>query len=794
MKRSRLLVLGLAFGLLPWAAAGDPLAGTPDFGTSVSRSFEARSLFSNPAGLGFETALDGPSFGAATLFSVDEATRFERAFALQAGPFGLGYESLRGDFGTASRVRAGLGWTVAPWLFAGLRSAWNSFPVASYWTFDLGLQLRPWRYASFGAVFNGVNQPTLASARQPIQYIFGVTVRPPGVAERWLEASFDADTRGDAFGRHWDSMGTLRVGPFDGWRVQLGYHSRMQWQAGLRFDLGAGSFLAATQPSPRTDRRWLGGIAFSSRQLEGAKKPEAAEVTVDGGLREKGTDGNLFRPGAPAFGELMAALDRVANDSRIRELQLRLERFPLGWAATFELQDALFRLRQSGKRVVLFLGQVGMREYAIAAAASEIVVDPAGELKLLGFRAQRYFLKGTLEKVGVEPQFLAAGKYKSAPEQFTQKQSSAAAKEAIESLLEGLGNEYAARLKKVRATAHTAWPTVLEQGLVGPAEAKRLGLIDTVEPMTAWKKRNDRAVASLRVPRRERLALPRRIAVVTVEGSLLRHEIPGSNLLDAEIATPDQLEEDIDHALADRLVDGIVLRVNSGGGEILASNELAQQVIRAAAAKPLVVSMGDAAASGGYFLAAPAPIVFAAPSTITGSIGVFLGSFHLEELYKKIDLHKETISRAPLANLDSESKSWTTKERDVYQRRVTEYYKLFTSYVAEQRKLDPKDVEASAQGRVWLGTAAKERKLVDRLGGLGDAIAETAVRAGGTSGDYDLRFFRKPRGFFDVLDLTPPVSAWLPLPKGSQQALRRAWLEAKLLEEPYLYFEPVSVE
>jgi protease-4 len=232
------------------------------------------------------------------------------------------------------------------------------------------------------------------------------------------------------------------------------------------------------------------------------------------------------------------------------------------------------------------------------------------------------------------------------------------------------------------------------------------------------------------------------------------------------------------------------VRVASGGGEIGASHAMAEAVLKAKKDKPVYVSMGDVAASGGYYLAAPASKIFASPTTLTGSIGVFLGSVHLEGLYEKIGLRKETLSRAPLAEIDSEARRWGAAERAVYQRRLDEYYGLFTAFVAAQRKLSAEAVEKAAQGRVWLGRGAQSLGLVDGLGGLDATLDALAAATGNELARTDVRLYRRARGLFD-LDLSEAVGVSL---DGLPDGVRAAFDLATRTREPFWFYEPLRLD
>lgn len=762
----------------------------------MSGAFQARSLFSNPASLAFESALNGSNPSLAILGTGDRGPETGHvAASLALGNFALGYERSVGSVGGAfSRVRLASAQAWTPWLYTALRGNW-AFPgaagVSSYTSFDFGLQLRPSPYFAIGAMWNGINEPEVAGVRQSAQYVFGLTVRPPGALERRLEASFDVDTPGDAFGKTWGWMTTVRGEVVDGVRVSVGYHKDFQWQFGLRVDLDRASVFGTFEPSGSSPRGGLVGVQSTLYPRERSLATGSVRVVdVSGGTTEKGRAPTLFSPGKPSFTETLRQLRRLEADRSVRAVELEIDRFPLGLAAAEEFRDAMARVRASGKEVTAFLSSGGVREYLVASAANRIVMDPAGELRFPGFRASRYFFRGTLDKLGIEASLLAKGRYKSAPEAFTRKESSPESKESSMQIVDGAEKEFLALTGKSGRLDGTKWRAVLDRAFLGAEDAKRLGLVDEVVAKTRWVTDHKAGRSRFEPSYRELLSLPRRLAVVAVEGTILDQKRTSLDALGETQATAETFEKEMEAAASDPLVDGIVVRVSSGGGEIGASHAMAEAVLKAKKEKPVYVSMGDVAASGGYYLAAPASKIFASPTTLTGSIGVFLGAVHLEGLYEKIGLRKETLSRAPLAEIDSEARRWSAAERAVYQRRLDEYYGLFTGFVGEQRKLSADKVEKAAQGRVWLGRDAMTLGLLDGLGGLDATLKALATATGSDLASMDVKVVRRGRGLLDF-DLSEAVGVSLEaFPEGVREAFRMAAGP----KDPFLYYEPLRLD
>jgi protease-4 len=245
--------------------------------------------------------------------------------------------------------------------------------------------------------------------------------------------------------------------------------------------------------------------------------------------------------------------------------------------------------------------------------------------------------------------------------------------------------------------------------------------------------------------------------------------------------TPESLAPLFQRAIKDPRTKAIVLRVSSPGGEVLASEQIASLVSKAKNKKPVVVSMGDMAASGGYFISAPASTIYADKLTLTGSIGVFLGKFNLGGLYKRLDLRKEVDGFGPYPGLDSEHKAWNQEERAIMQRRLNQYYESFIQYVAQQRNISKELAQKAGQGRVWLGSESTDLKIVDKHGGLLDAI-EGAKKQAKLSDDFIIYPVRESMSLVDAIaaETTPSIFLFSDLQK---ELAKLAWLK----EHPFLY-------
>jgi len=790
-QRVELILLTLFYGM---ACAADPLNGSLESGASVSGNVLARNLFVNPAAFGFESTLNGASLTTSYTYGAQSGLPGELSTALGLGPVGLGLERFATAGGKTNRWSFGAGVQLAPSVFAGTRLSLvrpESTAGTAYESVDLGMQYRPARWLALGLMWNRINRPAPGGVALAGQWVTGATLRPLD----WLDLSIDLDAqdRGPARMGYQASV-TVEVVP--GLRIRGGYHRDYLWQAGLEVRLGPAALTAAFQPGAA--RR--GSIGFYTAPLPFRSQvggPPTLALEIDEELDETGRTGGLFVNGRRSFLDVLTELERAETDGSVNRVVVRLKTFPLGLAAAEELHLALARVRKSGRKIEVFMARGGIREYLIAASADRIHMDATGELTLVGVKSERYYLKGTLDKLGVEGQLLAKGEYKSAAEMFTRKGASSASREATMQSLEAIEGLLIAALDRSRGINAEKWAKITRTALFGAEDALAAGLIDSIAGFEAREEKvvsRGGARGSLRTWRPD-LALPRRVAVVVADGDLVDKRWRLLQMAGSGQTTPDTFGRQLRRAIADPLTAAVVVRVSSPGGDILASHKMAEAIRNAREEKPVVVSMGDAAASGGYYIATPATRIFAGPLTLTGSIGVILGKVSLEGLFKKIDLQKEILSRSPYAGLYSEARGWSADEQKIVGRRLEQYYDGFVSHVARARGIPVGEVESSAKGRVWLGTQARERKLVDELGGYREAVAFAAAAGGIEAGLADTWIARDSLGLSDLLEQAPWAEAPpLALDEILGRDLARMTAEsAWFRERPYQYRAEIGV-
>lgn len=464
--------------------------------------------------------------------------------------------------------------------------------------------------------------------------------------------------------------------------------------------------------------------------------------------------------------DLLRALDEARTDDRIERVLLRVDAMSFsGYASIREVADALAELRAAGKQVVSFGENLDQMQYLLAAQADEVYIDPMGGLLLEGLgRYHQFYREGLEDKLGVDVHVFKVGEYKSAVEPFTRDAASPEAKEADLYWMSDIWQRYLADIAKARKVT----PAQLAAGIDSlPAGIEAVGgdlakyalqqkLVDglktqeEVEELLAERGAADpdadggfRQVsldAYLQQMHRP-LSVDERpqVAVVVAEGAIAGGEQPAGSI--GGDSTAALLRE----ARDDDGVKAVVLRVDSPGGEVFASEQIRREVVALKeAGKPVVVSMGDLAASGGYWISMNADRIYADPSTITGSIGIFGMIPTIPRTLEKIGVHTDGVGTTRFAGAFDITRPLAPEVGQVVQSVIEKGYRDFTGRVAKARERTVAQVDQVARGRVWSGAQAKERGLVDAFGGLQDAIDDAATRAElGKEGDYRVRYIEK---------------------------------------------------
>ena len=475
----------------------------------------------------------------------------------------------------------------------------------------------------------------------------------------------------------------------------------------------------------------VGGLALALRGRGGTGWSANNYLYLDlqGEIPEEPSSdlGSIFERQPPSLRTLVESLERAADDPRVSAVVLRVSILPdSGWATVQELRDAVGRFRRSGKPAYAHLEFCGNKEYYLASGCDKVYAIPSAILEVTGLRSEVSFFKGTLDKVGVQAQFEGVGKYKNAPNQFTERGFTAPHREQMDALLDSLYGQFVAALAQGRKRTPEEIEAIIDAGPYDGPSALRAGLVDELlyqDQVDSRLKGASRLTPGRYAKASRGFGIDGRpkIALVYVVGDI----IPGrsqTSPLGGGFAGSDTVAEALKEAREDGSVRAIVLRVDSPGGSGTASEVIWREVALARQKKPVVVSMGDVAASGGYYVAMGSDGIVAEPGTITGSIGVFGGKFSLQGLYDKVGISKEVLTRGRHANLFSSYRPWSDEERARIREMMVSFYKDFVTKAAEGRHKTYEDVDSLAQGRVWTGAEAQRNGLVDRLGGFAVAL------------------------------------------------------------------------
>jgi protease-4 len=447
-------------------------------------------------------------------------------------------------------------------------------------------------------------------------------------------------------------------------------------------------------------------------------------------------------------------LHQAAGDNRIKALVLEPQGLSTGWAKLEELRADILAFKRSGKPVYAYLRGAGTHEYYVATAADNIYMAPEDELDVKGLRAELLYFKGTLDKLGVTMEFEHVGKYKDYPDQFTKTGPSPETLEQINPILD----QYYGNLIDVMAQGRKRQPAeiraLIDNGPFVGKEALDGGLVDALiyEDEMYDKAGNPSKIGDRSYAKAEASSdQGKRIALVTEEGDITRGDDSDGISSASGIASLNAIKvmRDVEN---DSSIQGVILRINSPGGDGIASDDILHEAKRLSQKKPMVISMSDDAASGGYFIAMTGDPIVAYSNTLTGSIGVFFGKVDLKGLYDKIGVNKQLLTRGRFAAIDSEDTALTDADRAKLHGEIEIFYRGFVQRVADGRKRPYDAVEPLAQGRVWLGSQAKQNGLIDEIGGLDRAVELVRQRAKIAATDkITLVSYPPRRSLFDLL-------------------------------------------
>jgi protease-4 len=755
------------------ALAADRFVEVPTQGldlpaTSYSGVPDATSVVQNPANMmflpswhlaGVGTVLDEDTAeGPGTGFGMYAALPIHLPFGLPGVANGIAYEqlvpprlALAPDPGRPWRLTLSHAFSVSPHLAFGLSyhrlGDPNGGVLDGVNTIDLGVAGHLGAHLGYGLVVRDINTPTIAGVPVQRRYQAELTWRPTGTSA--LELGLFT-TMGE---RRWDTD----VGGRLAWRFVDGITLTGELASLTRDRLIDPAFDAGGSERDTGVRGSVGlAVSFGQLDLVGFGtfgRGVADETRALGGTGMVRYSGDR-RPALIGQGQYMArveldsalsgekltgvlvGLSRLARDPDCKAVLVIIGNLEGGYATLEELRAGFVRLRKAGKKVVVTLVAGTGRQYYVAAAADHVILDAAGGLRLVGLSGSAMYYKRMFEMLGIVAQFEKYAEFKSAPEAYTREGPTPEAEMVKDALFDDLYGRFVDQLARDRKKSAAEMRAIIDAGPYTAEEAGKVGLVDQVvegEDM-------DAAVARALGGRLYPLGSPPsvrdgswqrpRIAVVYVDGDIIDGESRKIPLLGMKLVGGDTIAESIQWARENDDIEAVIIRIDSPGGSALASELMAREVKATRAVKPVIVSMGDLAASGGYFAAAHGELIYAMPGTITGSIGIFTGKIDVSGLMAKLGITIVTENRGAHADMESLYRPYTDEERARLHEKLGYYYRRFLTTVAQGRKRSIEDVDKVARGRVWTGAQALGVGLVDREGGIVEALIEAKRRAG----------------------------------------------------------------
>lgn len=750
MRRSP-LVLGLALSL---SLALSPTAhARPDLGlpstpfTSDTLVDDGTSIFNNPANAVFQPGLEAGL-----------GMRLTEGGYLGDGYYGYGSWTARfglnlsGAFAVRSAADPGvsgaasIAWGSGP-IALGLRYRVYSHDKVAAWnglsTSDIGVTLRPANALALSFVLENLWNPSLAGDLNVGRgYRIGVGTR---TLKGHLMVGVSAGFYPNAVGSHADYGLELRSQATDTLALYVAASARYQ-DGGFSQGIGLSGGLSFRFNHLLVDaalhRALTGGDGFSggwggAGLIRHQSQPRGhirggddlmLRVQLRGDAHERPARG-LFTEDRPAWVDTLMELRRVRDDDRFAGVYVHLSATSLGVAQLWELRQALDALRARGKRIVVYIEKGGIRDLYIAAAGDLIMASPAFTANDAGLRVERFYIGDLLERIGVQAQFLRVGEYKSAVEMFTRGAPSEESDEALHAYLRTVWQELSGGICRGRASSacpggHFPFHEPIHaDSLLASGWIQRVGYEDelplairqelgrTLRPIT-WEDAEG--------PPNLWRARPH-IGVIHVTGMILDGGSGSNPLTGGSFTGEEGVEAAVRAALNDPKLAGLIVRVSSPGGSAFASDEMlrALELVRRAGI-PIRVSMGDEAASGGYYVSAFRTKVFAAPTTLTGSIGIYAGTFAVDDLLSRFGVHREATPAGGSARLFS-GRAWSEEDMVFMQASLDAGYRRFVTLVAQARGMSFEDADAVARGRIWSGADAKSAQLVDEIGSFLDA-------------------------------------------------------------------------
>lgn len=643
------------------------------------------------------------------------------------------------------------------------------------WTYGIGSIFRPKRFVSIGITSEIKKKPQLR---------IGVGLRP--ITDRFT-LFFDASYK--------DSINDYLYGfgyePMDG--IILSFTRNKNKDISLSLGISFGKFKFGGSGIKSNIDEYKGNLSvLASKEPYPTfikKKKKLVNLTIEGSYPEMKDESKYFgllTRREPSFYNLLKNIETLKQRKDCAGLFIHFKKWRLGIAQAEELRTALLDFKKSGKKIITYSNDYGLGRLYLSSIADKIILTPLGDVTIPGLMARMLYLKGTLDKLGIETDIEKVGKYKSATEIFERKDMSDADREQLNALLDDIYEPIVKKIAISRGMSEEKMEELIDNGVFFNSEnAVKEGLVDA----TAFYCELDSVVKNFigekikregiskflhknEVKREWRKKEREKIALVIAEGNIVtgKSGVDPTPLMGGKYIGSETVSKIAEKLRRDKSVKAVVFRVNSGGGGALASEIIANSIKRLAREKPVIVSMGNVAGSGGYYIACFGNKILADRFTITGSIGVLSLNFIMKGLYDKLGISYDQVLKGKHADYFSDLRHMTPDERERFRKETRWYYDKFLERVAEGRDTTTSYIDSIGQGRIWSGTRAEKIGLIDKTGGVLDAI-NLAKREAGIKKEPELVVYPRPKRSFSL----------------------RIGPSFRLLESRYLYIMPYKV-
>lgn len=734
---------------------------------------DSRSIVINPAGLTKNNDVE--------LFftkSIDTMNQFNGF--LQISNIGFGFQQFLTGIEKPSDFKKfwfGIGFNIFDMMSVGVSYNYNQTVDNNLnydaHSFDFGIMLRPTNFISIGGVVRNINNPKIFDNVINRSYSLGLALRPLG--DRFTLTLDGIWDEGDLFNKTSGFLG-IEIEPFEGFILRGNVDIYGKFGIDLGFYIPEGGIGYYRNFNNFISRDGIYGKVVSSRlRSVFQQRNNIAKIELTKKLTETEPIFSLFgNEITTSVWSVLYQLRRAEIDPDIAGIVVELGNLNSGLGMIEEIRSAIIDLKKTKKKVIFYLQNIGMNEYYLASIADKIIIHPTASLYISGLSMAMPFYKGLLDKLGIEMEFIKAGKYKSGYSSLSEEKMSDEDKEQFDSILEDIYINFINEVSKARQINPEQLKQIINQGNIMAKDARDLKLVDQIayfdevydisnELIGNKEKNNSKEKEFInlldRLDYNYSWNINNKIAIINISGEIVEGESSIDFLFGTQTSGAKTISRVIKQAREDDSIKAIILRIDSPGGSALASDIILREVeLTRKEKKAVIVSMGDIATSGGYWICSNADKIIASPFTITGSIGVFIGKVNLEKLYKNLGIKHEVLKKGDYSDLFAEYRSFTPEEKKLLQKQINEYYKIFLNKVSTGRNLPIEEVEKIAQGRIYTGNQALKLKLIDEIGGLQKAISIAQTLAGLGDSEFEIISLPSKLRFFEEFFRTDSYS------------------------------------